>query len=270
VVDDLAAAAQIQLDQWELRPDGEAIHGTGSMVLPVRTSDGAQAVLKIGFPDAASEHEHLVLRRWGGNGAVRLLRADPRRRALLLERLHAQTLDTVPDVDACEIVAGLYPRIHVPALPQLPTLTSYVERWTNDFEALPRSAPIPHRLVERAIVLGRELADEQTSTVVHGNLDYDSVLAADREPWLVIAPEPMNGDPHYELAPMLWSRWDELTGNIRDGVRRRFYTLVDAAGLDEERARAWVVVRVVQEATRELANPTSLTKYVALAKAVQD
>ena len=108
------------------------------------------------------------------------------------------------------------------------------------------------------------------TAVVHGDLDYRNVLAADREPWLVIAPKPMNGDPHYELAPMLWNRWDELAGNIRDGVRRRFYTLVDAAGLDEERARAWVVVRVVQEATRELANPTGLTKYVALAKAVQD
>jgi streptomycin 6-kinase len=146
----------------------------------------------------------------------------------------------------------------------------HVEQWTSDFAALPRSAPIPHRLVEQAIVLGRDLADEPATTVVHGNLDYESVLAADREPWLVIAPKPMNGDPHFELAPMLWSRWDELTGNIRDGVRRRFYTLVDAAGLDEERARAWVVVRVVREATRKLGDPTSLTQYVALAKAVQD
>ena len=100
-------------------------------------------------------------------------------------------------------------------------------------------------------------------------------LAADREPWLAIAPTPMNGDPHYELAPMLWNRWDELTGHIRDGVQRRFYALVDAAGFDEERARAWVVVRVVREATRELTNDphadaTRLTKYVALAKAVQE
>jgi streptomycin 6-kinase len=79
-----------------------------------------------------------------------------------------------------------------------------------------------------------------------------------------------NGDPHYDLAPMLWNRWDEFTGNIRDGVRRRFYTLVDAAGLDEDRARAWVVVRVIREATRELSKPAGLTKYVALAKAVQD
>ena len=211
-----------------------------------------------------------MLRRWGGNGAVQLLRADPPRRTLLLERLHAQTLDTLPDVDACEVVARLYPRIHVPAMPQLPTLASYVERWTSEFEALPRSAPIPHRLVEQAIVLGRELAHEPANAVVHGDLHYRNVLAADREPWLVIAPKPMNGDPHYELAPMLWSRWDELTGNIRDGVRRRFYTLVDAAGLDEERARAWVVVRVVQQATSDLANATSLTKYVAMTNPVQN
>src|SRR6185312_5890231 len=90
------------------------------------------------------------------------------------------------------------------------------------------------------------------------------VLAADREPWLAIAPRPMNGDPHYEVAPMLWHRWNELTGNIRDGVRRRFYTLVDAANLDEERARAWVIVLVVRYAIRD---PANLTKYVALAKA---
>ena len=131
----------------------------------------------------------------------------------------------------------------------------------------PAARPIPHRLVEQATVLGRELADQPGNTVVHGNLHYENVLAADREPWLAIAPRPMNGDPHYEVAPMLWHRWNELTGNIRDGVRRRFYTLVDAANLDEERARAWVIVLVVRYAIRD---PANVTKYVALAKAVQD
>ena len=64
-------------------------------------------------------------------------------------------------------------------------------------------------------------------------------------PWLVIDPKPMSGDPHYEPAPMLWNRFDEYAGDVRDGVRRRFHTLVDAAGLDEDRARDWVVVRMV-------------------------
>ena len=268
----LASVTQSQLEQWKLRRDGEPIQGSGSMVLPVRTSDGGPAVLKINSPDADSEHEHLALRRWGGAGAVRLLSADPRRRALLLERLHTQTLGTLPDVDACEVVAGLYCRLHVPALPQLRTLTSYLEQWTRDFEVLPRGAPIPHRLVEQAVALSRDLAADPATTgrIVHANLHYENVLAGDREPWLAIAPRPMNGDPHYELAPMLWNRWDELSDQIRGGVQRRFYALVDAAGFDEERARAWVIVRVIQEATRELANPALLTKYVALAKAVQD
>ena len=262
-----AQTMQRHLDQWQLRPDGQPTHGDHSIVQPVLTSEGARAVLKIVCPNAESEHEHLVLRRWGGNGAVRLLRADPHHRTLLLERLRRETLDTLPDVDACEIVASLYRRLHVPAMPQLRTLTSQLAQWRSDFETLPRSASIPRRLVEQAIGLSEELIDEPATTVLHGNLHYETVLAADREPWLAIAPKPMNGDPHYELAPMLWNRWDELAGSIRDGVRRRFYSQVDASGFDEERARAWVVVRVVREATRD---PANLTTYVAIAKAVQD
>ena len=50
------------------------------------------------------------------------------------------------DVEACEIVAGLYARLHVPALPQLRRLTSYVERWLDDLAGgLParRTDPAP-------------------------------------------------------------------------------------------------------------------------------
>jgi streptomycin 6-kinase len=80
----------------------------------------------------------------------------------------------------------------------------------------------------------------------------------------------LNGDPHYELAPMLWTRWDELAGQVRDGVRRRFYLLVDAAGFDEDRARAWVIIRVVDAAVAQLTDTSAVTKYVTLAKAVQE
>ena len=255
------------LDEWQLRPDGQPRIGAGATVLPVRTSEGTPAVLKIRAADAESEHEHLVLRRWTGNGAVRLLRADPPRRALLLERLGPESLQTVSDAEACEIVARLYGRLHVPAMPQLRSLTSQVEGWASEFQNLPRSAPIPHRLIEQALALSWQLLDNPDDTVLHGHLHYGTVLAAHREPWLAIAPTPLNGDPHYEIAPMLWNRWEELTGNIRHGVQRRFYSLVDAAGFDEDRARAWVVIRVVREATRD---PANLTKYMALAKAVQD
>jgi streptomycin 6-kinase len=251
------------LTDWELRADGEPIHGTGTVVHPVRTSDGARAVLKVG----QSAHEHIVLRRWNGEGAVRLLRADPSRRALLLERLRADTLGGLPDTDACEVVAGLYHRLHVPVLPQLPTLAGLLEQWATQFGGLPRNAPIPHRLVEQATALCGELAQRPATAAVHGNLHYANVLAADRAPWLAIAPAPINGDPHFEPAPMLWHRWDELSGNVRGGVQRRFYALVDAAGLDEDVARAYALVRVVRQATIDSAR---LTTYVAVVKALQD
>ena len=273
----LPAIAVDMLARWRLRPDGPPMHGHCSLVLPVRTADGAAAVLKISFPDDESEHEHLVLRRWAGAAAVRLLSADPHCRAMLLERLHGADLTGLPDVDACRVVAGLYRRIHVPAMPPLRTLGSYLRRWNADLAALPRGAPIPRRLVEQAAALGADLAAEPAtdSRVIHCDLHYANVLAADREPWLVIDPKPVNGDPHYEIAPMLWNRWEEVGGDVREGVRRRFHTLVDAAGFDEDRARAWVVVRMVHNAMWALqdgprADPGWLTTCVSVAKAVQD
>ena len=97
--------------------------------------------------------------------------------------------------------------------------------------------------------------------------------------WSAIDPKPLSGDPHYEVAPLLWNRWAELDGRVREGIRDRFFAVVDAAGLDEERARDWVVVRMLDLARQRLEDPPSrgrrtptaelLTMCVTIAKAVQ-
>ncbi len=273
------------LAEWDLRVDGAPTHGHGAVVVAVRTAASRPAVLKVGWPHPEAEHEHLALQHWHGRGAVQLLRADPRRYALLLERLHPEDLDQVWDVEACEVVAGLYRRLHVPAPPQLVTLSSCVARWADELAALPRDAPVPRRLVEQAVSLGRDLAADPGTDgrLLHTDLHYANVLAGDREPWLAIDPKPLSGDPHYEPAPMLWNRWEELAGaprGVRDGLRLRFHTLVDVAGLDEQRARDWVVVRMLCQALwhlddqrdgpRSRATAQYLTRCVTVAKAVQD
>ena len=275
------------IDEWELTVDGAPRHGYVSAVVPVLTAAGEPAALKVTFDgDDESLHEGLALQHWHGDGTVRLLRADPRHRALLLERLHVRDLTDVAETEACEIVAGFYARLHVPSFPQLRTLTSYVERWVDDLAGLGRDAPIPRRYVEQAVSLGRDLVADPDSVgrVVHGDLHYANVLAADREPWLVIDPKPMSGDPHYEPAPMLWNRWMESAsrGAERDDVRHRFLTIVDAAALDEERARDWVVVRMVLNASWTVLEARTadraldaedrewITRCVTIAKAVQD
>jgi streptomycin 6-kinase len=275
------------LDDWELSVDGAPLHGFASIVVPVLTPDGARAALKVTFDgDDESLHEGLALQNWHGNGTVLLLMADPHRRALLLERLHTEDLGGVDDLEACEIVAGFYPLLHVAALPQLRTVTSYVETWLADLAAQARNGPIPRRFVEQALSLGRDLVTDPASTgrIVHGDLHQHNVLAADRTPWLVIDPKPMSGDPHYELEPMLRNRWDEVlaSGDVRAAVRRRFHTIVDAAGLDEARARDWTIVRLVVNAGWAIQDASTagrgldaedqewITRCVTIAKAVQD
>ncbi len=280
------------LDEWGLTREGDEVwHGACSLVAPVVSEDGAPAVLKVTFDgDQESLHEGLILQRWHGAGAVRLLRADPRRRALLLERLDRRDLTELPDLEACAVVADLYRTLHIPAVPQLATLTSFVARWLDDLAGQPDDVHIPRRHRDQALSLGRDLVSDPASVgrIIHGDLHYGNVLAAPRDvrpergEWLAIDPKPMSGDPHYEIAPMLWNRIDELAGDFRNGTRHRFATLVDHGGLDEDRARAWVVVRTVLNARWSIqgaqragrvpsaAERTWVTRCVAITKAVQD
>jgi streptomycin 6-kinase len=284
-VTSLTGIASGLLEEWALVPDGPVATTHAAVVRPV-LADGEPAFLKVAVAHPETEHEALALQHWGGRGAARLLRADPRRRAILMERLGPGDLSTEPVWAACETVAGLYADLHVPAPPQLTAVAAYVGQWLPGLAALPREAPIPHRLVEQALTLARDLAaEEQVTMLVHGDLHYDNVLAAHRAPWLAIDPQPMSGDPHYEPAPLLWNRWDELAGEAattRDAIRRRFHAIIDAAGLEEQRAVAWVVVRMVlnaiwslEDADRE-ARPLGpeerewITRCVVIAKAVQD
>jgi streptomycin 6-kinase len=276
-LDGLPGVVRGLLEEWELRPDGEAMHGRTALILPVRTADGQGAALKVGWPHWEAEHEALALQRWGGRGAVRLLRADPHRWALLLDRLDAEDLTEHWDLQACEIVAGLYGQLHVPAPPQLRLLSDQAARWVDELGALDRSAPVPHRLVDQARSLARSFAADPATdgTLLHTDLHFENVLADARGGWLAIDPKPLSGDPHYELAPMLLNRYGDYAGRVRDGVRDRFFALVDGARLDENRARAWAVVRAVVNVKEELLGSGEpdrdwITASIAIAKAVQD
>ena len=276
-VDHLPSLLQRLYDDWELRPDGWIMHGYCAVVVPVVSADG-RAMLKVSFPAEESEHEHLALSRWAGRGAVPLLRADPHRRAMLLEALRDISLEEAWDIEACTVVGELYGQLHVPATDRLRLLTDAVVGEAALVAALPRSAPLPRRLVEQAVSLVRDFASDpaSTGTLLHTDLHYGNVLLSETGAWVAIDPKPLSGDPHYEVAPMLWNRFEELQGDVRGGVRRRFHAIVDVAGLDEDRARDWVVVRMVLNAADGLSDRDAgyprdwVTTCIAVAKAVQD
>ncbi len=268
------------LGEWDLVPDGAVWTGETAAVLGVTTPTGKRAALKLGWPHPEAEHEHLALRAWAGAGAVRLLRADPRRGVLLLERAEpGHDLGELPIVEACEVVANLYARLHLPPLPQLDRLSVHAARWAEVLTTLRDTRQVPRRFVDQAIGLAAEFARDPVtdSALIHGDLHFGNVLAAGRQPWLVIDPKPLAGDPAYEVAPLLANRWAEAVagGAVRQALLERLFTVVDAAGLDEDRVRDWVVVREVVRvwwATQDGSpgpDADLLTRATTILKAVQ-
>ncbi|MYU20289.1 aminoglycoside phosphotransferase family protein [Streptomyces sp. SID8352] len=242
----LPALAERFLDQWDLRPDGPARHGWAALVLPVvRRGDGVPAALKLQALDAETEGEPVALRRWDGDGAVRLIGHDPGTGTMLLERLDAErTLDHLPDSrEAALVIARLLARLT--AAPAPPGLRGLGDIAHDMLEQVPRALaavpdPASRRLVARCAAAVREVVDEPGDRLLHWDLHYGNVLGSERVPWLAIDPKPLAGDPGFDLLPALDNRYDPAE------TQWRFDALTDVLGLDRARAHAWCLGRVLQ------------------------
>ncbi|WP_432093006.1 aminoglycoside phosphotransferase family protein [Streptomyces sp. bgisy100] len=249
----LPALAAEFLDRWELKRDGASGSGEASLVLPVLRNDGTRAVLKLQMPREETTAAVIGLRTWDGEGMVRLLGHDPGSSTMLLERLDgARTLTSIEDDDvAMGILAELEARlVRVPA-PQ--GLRSLGDIATEMLEQVPRAVTALADPADRQRLRGwasavADLVGEPGDRMLHWDLHYDNVLAAEREPWIAIDPEPLSGDPGFDLWPALNSRWEDVVakGDTPRLVRRRFDLLTEVLGLDRARATGWTLGRLLQ------------------------
>ena len=230
------------VERWSLRVGEPFAYAYASLALPAALPDGAEAVLKIGFPDRESEHEAAALARWNGEGAVRLLAHDAERGALLLERARpgSDLAELEPDA-ALDVLIGLLPRLWVPAgepfRPLADEAASWVEHLPEQWERAGR--PFERPLLDAGLDALRGLASTQGEQVLlHQDLHAGNVLRAEREPWLVIDPKPLAGEREFALAPIV--RGPELGGSERD-VLHRLDRLSAELGLDRDRARGWAL-----------------------------
>ncbi|NML49987.1 hydroxyurea phosphotransferase [Streptomyces sp. R302] len=248
----LPGRAEEFLGRWGLRLDGPSLHGAASLVLPVRRSDGTPAALKLQLLDEETEGEAVALRAWDGDGVVRLLEHDPETGTMLLERADsARHLSRLGDVgEAVRILAGLLARLSaVPAPRGLRRLDAVAARMLARVPgAVARLGARDAALLADCAAAVREVAGEPGDRLLHWDVHYDNVLGAEREPWLVIDPKPLSGDPGFELLPALTNLWNPDPVEIR----WRFDLLTERLGLDRERALAWTLGRVLQNGLWEV------------------
>ena len=74
---------------------------------------------------------------------------------------------------------------------------------------------------------------------MHGDFHHHNILASARG-HLAIDPQPFLGEPEYDIVPFLWN---PLPIRIRPELLDARLAAFAAAGLDEERMRAWTVIR---------------------------
>jgi streptomycin 6-kinase len=265
------------LDEWELTPVGRGETGWTAVVVPV-LRDGERFALKVAWPHIEARDEPLVLRRWDGRGAVRLVAADPGRGALLLEALDpTRDLQTL-DIDAaCTVAGSLLPQLNVAAPPGLRPLSVFAREQLVKIAAT--EGALPRRMLDRLTGLVRDLTADPAcdATLVHTDLHYENVLASrtgsGRPPWLAIDPHAMAGHPGVEVQPLLRNRVDDYgTGStFRWQVRRRVEVACEAAGIDEDVAYAWSYVVTAMEArwAAENGDAERVSFNIALLKALE-
>ena len=192
---------------------------------------GDGSVLKVrGQEDDESDEEAEALELWDGGGAVRLLRRDRGRRAVLIERARPGIdLSRLADEEATAVAVEVGLRLWQPAAAPFRWIGDWVPRWL-DAE--------PNELTPVARELLASLAVGDT-TLVHGDFHHHNILASSRG-WLAIDPKPMLGEPEYDVPTFLWN---PLPCRLRVEHLESRLAAFAAAGLDEERIRKWTVIR---------------------------
>jgi len=246
IVREVAARWSLHLDH-PYQPGGRC-----AWVAPARNPAGQDLVLKVAWRHDESTHEAHGLRALAGQGAVRLYDSATvdASDVLLLERCHPGTTlgDSVSEPEQDVVVAGLLRRLWLPPAADWPfrPLQTMCHAWADEFEAGLETAAAPRdRGMARAgIALFRELpATAERQVLLCTDLHAGNVLAAHREPWLVIDPKPYLGDPTYDALQHMLNCQERLT---TDPVRLA-NRMADLLDLDPGRLLAWLFARCVQE-----------------------
>jgi streptomycin 6-kinase len=221
-------------------------------------------VLKVGWRHREAEHEADGLLHWDGDGAIRCFAARrlDNTTALLLERCTPgrQLAKSAPEPEQDEIIARLLRRLWARAPKTGHPFSSLMEmcsEWADSFELAGArdSRGLDPGLVREAGGILRTLpASATTDVLLCSDLHAGNVLATRREPWLMIDPKPVIGDPTFDPVQHMLNCEARLIADPT-GLAQRLAGLLD---LDPERLCLWLFARCAQEslhdpAMRELA-----------------
>lgn len=239
-------------EQWSLSVGPPFRDLSFSYVAPATRADGTRCALKLGAPSTEFLSEIEALRYWDGDGAVRLLEAEPSAAALLLERVEPGTrlsdLAAVDDDAATHATAEVVRRLwrDPPEEHGLIDLSAWFRSLFRDQRGSEgsRGDQLPEALLTRAQELASHLLATSQPVVLHGDLHHFNVLRSEARGWIAIDPKGLVGDRHFDVAAFLRNP----KPLPRSTLRRRLDILTAELGLDRQRIRDWCFAEAVLNA----------------------
>jgi streptomycin 6-kinase len=238
--------------RWSLRVDAPfQPGGAASYVAGAHTAGGSAVVLKLGWLHEESLHEVDALALWDGDGAVRLLDAEPEEHTsvMLLEACRPGTRledSSLTPVEQDSVLADLLPRLWIepPAGHPFRPLEQMCAYWADRFGERLGECPLDPGLGRAGALLFRSLPfSAARSALLCTDIHPGNILASQREPWLAIDPKPYIGDPTYDALQYLLNFPERLEADPMAFADR----IAELLELDVERLRQWLFARCVIE-----------------------
>lgn len=251
-IDGLPTLLESVCRKWDLvLVDVVPRHGYLSVVWRVKQATQSYA-LKLTVPSETFRRETAALLAWDGRAMVRLVQHEVERGAALLQWLDPSvSLEDVP-LDEALAAAGellpVVPRLDRRMASRFSDARVEIEQACKTWECRNTSLgrPFPAAMLqtaEAAVVSIAARPEAEQPTLVNHDLHYANVIRDWDGRWVCVDPKPTIGPAEYGVAPLIWRRYSGAEGSVE-----RVKQLCGIAGLDQELAFDWLLVRTVDYA----------------------
>ncbi|WP_133129845.1 aminoglycoside phosphotransferase family protein [Legionella yabuuchiae] len=245
----LPAIVTALANHWGLSEVIPVSNMTFNYVAKAILSNGEPVVLKISHDKQSNINEKQALTNLGSQGAIKLIDYNSTYNALLLQQaIPGITLKSLYQ-DNPDYVMDCYVetmrKLHHQQLPK-ESNPPQITDWLNVLDE-PSLKQIPTALLNKAIELrNKMLSSPKPLIFLHGDLHHDNILKHGNE-WLAIDPKGVVGEAEFEIAAFDFMYISKLTAivDVKNVFEKRVELLAQKSGLDAQRIKDWVFVRLI-------------------------
>jgi len=239
---------QVLADKWQLTQIQPADNMSWNYVAKAISNVHGLVVVKISCDKKLIHDELKALNHFNGHGMVKLFAHDTQHNAILLQQaIPGKSLCSVYPDKVQDVIDNYSAVVKclISVRQQNHDDFKHISDWLKAFDRVDKNK-LPDGLIEKIILLKNELlASRGKEFILHGDLHHENILS-DGNNWIAIDPKGIVGEVVFEAACFNFIDRTEINNpNVPELFELRIKLLSEKLGLDSERLKNWVLVRLI-------------------------